>query len=155
MAAAHSGKGGRIVIQSFLASIGLGPKQAPWHRCRSCRHRYAVDKITAGDLMMHPQTPIFRLSHDLPGADYDSPSAFFTANSAAWKPRRLWAPSQNGLLTDPPQRHKEKAGLPVRSNLLPLISTNSTVPSAASTRYGPLGLTVIFTWAMKSFLQPY
>src|ERR1700719_2777531 len=75
----------------------------------------------------------------------DPLSDFFTANSAPWNPMRLWVPSQNGLLTDPPQRHKENAGLPVRSNLLPLASTKSTEPSGASTRYGPLGFTVIFT----------
>jgi len=56
---------------------------------------------------------------------------------------RLCVPSQKGLLTDPPQRHSENAGLPVRSNFVPLASTSSTDPSGASTRYGPFGLTVI------------
>src|SRR5947209_15717677 len=62
---------------------------------------------------------------------------------------RLWVPSQNGLVTDPPQRHKENAGLPVRSYFWPSASTNSIEPSGASTRYGPFFLTVIFTAAMK------
>src|SRR5207302_2311831 len=77
-------------------------------------------------------------------------SAFFTASSAPWNPILLWVPSQKGLLTEPPQRHRENAVLPVRSNRLPLISTSSTDPSGASTRSGPLGLTVIFTCAMNS-----
>src|SRR2546429_31135 len=42
---------------------------------------------------------------------------------------RLWVPSQNGLVTDPPQRHKENAGLPVRSYFWPSASTNSIEPS--------------------------
>src|SRR5438093_5329954 len=62
---------------------------------------------------------------------------------------RLWVPSQKGLVTDPPQRHKENAGLPVRSYFWPSASTNSIEPSGASTRYGPFFLTVIFTAAMK------
>src|SRR5205809_7869380 len=66
---------------------------------------------------------------------------------------RLWVPSQNGLVTDPPQRHKENAGLPVRSYFWPSASTNSTEPSGASTRYGPFFLTVTFTAAMKPPLK--
>src|ERR1700747_3566553 len=75
-------------------------------------------------------------------------SAFFTADSAPMKPILECWPSQNGLFKLPPQRHSENAGLPVRSNLLPAGSTRSTVPSGASTRYGPFGRTVIFTWAI-------
>src|SRR6266568_4046720 len=62
---------------------------------------------------------------------------------------RLWVPSQNGLVTDPPQRHKENAGLPVRSYFWPSASTNSIEPSGASTRYGPFFLTVILTADMR------
>src|SRR5256885_795671 len=43
-------------------------------------------------------------------------SAFFTASSAPWNPILLWVPSQKGLLTEPPHRHRENAVLPVRSN---------------------------------------
>src|ERR1700674_5026042 len=61
---------------------------------------------------------------------------------------RLWVPSQNGLVTAPPQRQRENAGLPVRSYLLPSASTSSIEPSGASTRYGPFFFTVILTAAM-------
>src|SRR6202023_2318557 len=64
----------------------------------------------------------------------DPLSDFFTASSAPWNPMRLWVPSQNGLFTEPPQRHRENAGLPVRSYGVPLTSTSSTEPSGASTR---------------------
>ena len=64
-------------------------------------------------------------------------------------PIRLWVPSQNGFVTDPPQRHRENAGLPVRSYLLPSASTSSMEPSGASTRYGPFFRIVILTAAMK------
>src|ERR1700722_1305648 len=76
-------------------------------------------------------------------------SAFLTADSAPSNPIRLWVPSQNGLFTDPPHRHRENAGLPVKSYLLPSASTSSIEPSGSSTRYGPFFLTVIFTAAMK------
>src|SRR5579863_2715854 len=76
-------------------------------------------------------------------------STFFTADSAPRKPISLWDPSQNGLFTDPPQRQRENAGLPVRSYAVPLTSTNSIEPSGASTRYGPFGRTVILTVAMR------
>src|SRR5204863_6925374 len=56
-------------------------------------------------------------------------------------------PSQKGLFVDPPQRQSENAGLPVRSHSRPSMSTNFTAPS---TRYGPFGLTVIFTSAIMS-----
>ena len=45
--------------------------------------------------------------------------ALSTADSAPWNPILLCVPSQKGLFTDPPQRHKEIPGLPVKSNLLP------------------------------------
>src|ERR1035441_1464191 len=76
-------------------------------------------------------------------------SIFFTAASAAWKPILEWVPSQNGLFTDPPQRHSENAVLPVKSYGLPSASTNSIVPSGASTRNGPFLRTVIFTCAIN------
>src|SRR5580704_3061525 len=76
-------------------------------------------------------------------------SAFLTADSAPSNPIRLWVPSQNGLFTDPPHRHRENAGLPVKSYLLPSASTSSIEPSGSSTRYGPFFLTVILTAAMK------
>src|SRR5579862_5428806 len=41
-------------------------------------------------------------------------SAALTAASAPWNPMRLCVPSQKGLFTEPPQRHSENAGLPVR-----------------------------------------
>src|ERR1017187_8497031 len=75
-------------------------------------------------------------------------SIFFTAASAAWKPILEWVPSQNGLFTDPPQRHSENAVLPVKSYGLPSASTISIVPSGASTRNGPFLRTVIFTCAI-------
>src|SRR5438270_10910739 len=50
----------------------------------------------------------------------------FTAASAAWKPIFEWVPSQNGLLTDAPQRHRETLGLPVRSYRLPSASVSSS-----------------------------
>src|SRR5271157_3147408 len=75
-------------------------------------------------------------------------SAFFTAASAASKPILECVPSQNGLFTDPPQRHSEKATLPVKSYWLPSASTSSIAPSGASTRYGPFLRQVILTCAM-------
>jgi membrane associated rhomboid family serine protease len=90
-----------------------------------------------------------RRGTEISALDLDSsgryPSAFLTANSAPWNPMRLCVPSQNGLFTEPPQRQREKAGLPVRSYWVPFTSTSSIEPSGASTRYGPLGRTVIFT----------
>src|SRR5271167_38778 len=61
---------------------------------------------------------------------------------------REWVPSQKGLFTEPPQRQRENAALPVRSYGLPSESTSSIVPSGASTRYGPFWRHVIFTCAM-------
>lgn len=52
-------------------------------------------------------------------SNYVGLSVFFTADSAPWNPILLCVPSQKGLFTDPPQRHKEIPGLPVKSNLLP------------------------------------
>src|SRR5580765_694659 len=75
-------------------------------------------------------------------------SFFLTADLAPGNPIRLWVPSQNGLVTDPPQRQRENAGLPVRSYLLPSASTSSIEPSGSSTRYGPFLRTVILTAAM-------
>src|ERR1039458_6917886 len=97
------------------------------------------------------------LRHPAKQMSYDDEplSAFFTASSAAWNPMRLCVPSQKGLLTDPPQRQSENAVLPVRSYGVPFTSTNSMDPSGASTRNGPLGLTVIFTCAINAILQPY
>src|SRR6478672_5574080 len=80
----------------------------------------------------------------------DEPSSdFLTADSAAWKPSFECVPSQNGFVTEAPQRQREKAGLPVRSYLLPSASTSSRAPSGASTRYGPFFLIVILTAAMS------
>jgi hypothetical protein len=76
--------------------------------------------------------------------------SFFTAASAAWNPIFECVPSQNGLFTDVPHRHKENAGLPVKSTGVPSGFNNSMLPSGASTRYGPFGLHVIFTWAIPS-----
>src|SRR6185437_10332669 len=72
-------------------------------------------------------------------------SVFLTADSAPRNPIREWVPSQNGLVTDPPQRQRENAGLPVRSYLLPSASTSSIEPSGSSTRYGPFLRIVILT----------
>jgi hypothetical protein len=67
-----------------------------------------------------------------------------TAASAAWKPILLCVPSQNGFVTDAPQRHSANRGpRPLVSILLPLTSISSVV--SPSTRYGPLGRTVILT----------
>lgn len=65
-----------------------------------------------------------------------------TAASAAWNPIFECVPSQKGLFTEPPQRQREIAGFPVRSHSWPFASTNRIGPS---TRYGPLGRTVIVT----------
>src|SRR5438105_2728803 len=77
-------------------------------------------------------------------------SVFVTAASAAWNPSLEWVPSQKGLVTEPPQRHSEKAGFPVRSYSLPSASTSFTVPS---TRYGPFLFTVILTSDMNPPVQ--
>jgi len=59
-----------------------------------------------------------------------------------WKPTLLCEPSQKGRFSLAPQRHKETAGLPVRSHSLPSASLNTIGPS---TRSGPFCRTVIFT----------
>src|SRR5947209_52978 len=62
------------------------------------------------------------------------PPSFFTAASAAWKPILEWVPSQNGLFTDAPQRHRATACLPVRSYLLPSASVSSSSLRSPETR---------------------
>jgi hypothetical protein len=61
----------------------------------------------------------------MPGVHPAKPDAYrfssaATAASAAWKPIFECVPSQKGLLTEAPHRHSEIAGLPCRSNSLPL-----------------------------------
>src|SRR5215470_14001271 len=72
-------------------------------------------------------------------------SSAFTAASAPWKPILECVPSQNGLLTEPPQRQSATAGFPVMSYLLPLMSVISTWLMSPLTTYGPLGLIRILT----------
>src|ERR1700722_3723522 len=159
MTAAHAGECGRIVVLRLLKTGGLGGKEIPRHHSRACRHRHAVEKVSARDFAMHPQFPVSIVMHDSSAAikpsfvlrdaaqlksralskqetlyEAEPGSAFLTANSAPWNPMRLWVPSQKGLLIEPPQRQSENAGLPVRSYRVPLASTSSIEPSGASTR---------------------
>src|SRR5580692_4595240 len=111
----------------------------PGHHGSSGRDGHAVNEITARDVALHTQFAVGLVAHLLSESECDrgpgvQPSAFLTASSAPWNPMRLWVPSQNGLFTEPPQRHRENAGLPVRSYGVPLTSTSSTEPSGASTR---------------------
>src|SRR5437762_11790910 len=62
-------------------------------------------------------------------------------------PSLPWVPSQNGRFDDIPQRHSEIAGFPVKSHSFPFTSTREMGPS---TRYGPFGRTVIFTFAAST-----
>src|SRR5713226_62042 len=173
MTAAQPGQRRRIVIRRLLR-IGLhfeGRKQMGRNDCRAHGERNSIKEITPRDPACHAQLSISQIVHNPLrqtrrlgravslrrkrlnshsfGAEELPASAFFTADSAPWNPMRLCVPSQNGLETEPPQRQREKAVLPVRSYLLPSASTSSMEPSGASTRYGPFFLTVIFTTDMK------
>src|ERR1035441_764395 len=57
------------------------------------------------------------------------------ATTVSAKPMRLWAPSQNGLLAEWPQRQSEITVRPARPNEAPVGSTISNSPSM---RMGPL-----------------
>lgn len=71
-------------------------------------------------------------------------SACCTAALAPMNPMRLWVPSQNGLMTDPPQRHKATRGNP--SGVVFLFASGISIgfPSASTSlkspmiQYGPL-----------------
>src|SRR5947209_5606527 len=115
MAAAHAGEGWRIVSGRSLA-FGRARRKMPGHHRSPGSYRYAVDKVTARDLAVHPQFSVPWI-HDLlrefakririyerrheggravsqldsrcggaTKSDYDWPSALLTASSAAWKP---------------------------------------------------------------------
>ncbi len=61
------------------------------------------------------------------------------------KPQRACVPSQNGLLSDWPQRQSETTARPPRPNARPAPSTiSSTSPAASSTRSEPESRTTIF-----------
>src|SRR5450756_23649 len=65
-----------------------------------------------------------------------------TGLASHFHPSRPCVPSQNGRFNDIPHRHRDIAGLPVKSHSTPLTSTSEIGPS---TRNGPFGRTVILT----------
>src|SRR5580658_4683765 len=132
MIAAQSGESGRIVSGRFFGIDIAGREQMPGHHRSASSHGHAVEEITARDVAVHSEFAVVSVAHARSRICY--PSDFLTANSAPWNPMRLWVPSQKGLFTEPPQRQRENAGLPVRSYGVPLTSTSSTEPSGASTR---------------------
>src|ERR1700675_3644411 len=154
MGTAESGEGRRIVGGGLLGIAAASGEQMPGHHGSAGGDSHALQKTTRRDFAFHSQFGVVHRGFVLLGVGFRASaygywlSAFLTASSAPWKPMRLWVPSQKGLLTEPPQRQRENAGLPVRSYGVPLASTSSTVPSGASTRKGPLGRTVIFTCAI-------
>src|ERR1700722_20846529 len=153
MTSAKSSQRGRIIIwRLFGLETGSRSEKLPRHQGGSCGYSHAVQKIAAGDTALHSQLAVVVFAHWAPETSEccDGPLSvgFLYCSSAPWKPILLCVPSQKGLLMEPPQRQSEKAGLPVRSYGVPFASTNSTEPSGASTRNGPLGRTVIFTCAI-------
>src|SRR5439155_21447739 len=69
-----------------------------------------------------------------------------SARGASEKPYRLWLPSQNGLVADPPQRHRTttSAGRPsFRAGTASSRPSGVTILTGPSTIRGPLGLVVI------------
>ncbi len=74
------------------------------------------------------------------------------ATTVSEKASRWWAPSQNGLLAEWPQRHKEIAVLPARPKEAPLGSRISNSPSI---RIGPLFWGVIFAGIPGSYHVPF
>src|SRR4051794_31281529 len=68
--------------------------------------------------------------------------------STTWqKPMRLWAPSQNGLFSECPQRQREMTVRPASPKVAPLGSTISNSPSI---RMGPLLRAVILVGILGS-----
>src|SRR5204862_2737027 len=73
-------------------------------------------------------------------------------NSRAWhsdsNPFTPWWPSQNGLLSENPQRQSEMTVRPAKPNSFPSIST---IVKSPSIRIGPLLITVTFAAAIGGY----
>ena len=57
----------------------------------------------------------------------------------------MCVPSQNGLVTDPPQRHRKTFFSPVRSMGWPVLSISYNSDRSPETAMGPLGVKSILT----------
>src|SRR5690348_8527707 len=66
------------------------------------------------------------------------------AVTADWNPTFLWLPSQNGLFSECPHRHRLIAVRPANPNTPPCISQ---IVNSPSSRKGPLSFTITFVSA--------